>query len=609
MPENRYSNISPVGLMEPTTETKKPEQREEALVSWVMERVKSWRDHRDTNFKEKWDEYYRLWRGVWTNADKSRNSERSKLIVPALQQAIEATAAELEEAVLGKGQFFEVADDIYDEQRDQFGKIGQQLYEDFRTNKVPRAMAEVFLSGAIYGTGIAKIIVEESKVKTIVNKVLDEELGISTPDVEETEQFICRLEPIQCRQFVIDPAARSIDEALGCAHEILRPIHDVIYKQKEGIYKDVALGSWQNTEDVAALGEQKYSKGADDSCYITEYHGMVPKNLLPSGAEEVEEDLGLVEAIITIANESILLREVENPLLMKDRAFIAYQHDTVPNRFWGRGIAEKGYNPQKALDAELRARIDGLALTVHPMIAGDATRLPRGTNLTVAPGKQLLTNGDPNQVLRPFNFGTIDPNIFRNSADLERMIQMGTGAIDSATPVDINSRNATASGMSMMMSGVIKRTKRTMQNIAESFVEPLVTKALWRYMQFDPKRYPVNDYKFTVTTTMGIMAREFEHAQLVQLLQTVPPESPMYLLLVRGIVETSAISNKDEMLAIIEQMLAATMQPQEPQPSFEDQVDMAKAEETKRNNMAKEDIERDRIQASLIMDRNNGGMQ
>lgn len=607
MSENRYSNISPVGLMETKVETKTPEKREAALVSWVMDRVKSWRDYRDQNYKDKWNEYYRLWRGVWVNDDKTRPSERSKLIVPALQQAIEATAAELEEAIIGKGRFFEVADDVYDEQRDQFGKTADQLYEDFRANKIPRALAEIFLTGSIYGTGIGKIIVEEVEKRYIDVEVLDEELGITSPVSKTEKVIVCRLDPIQPRQFVIDPVARSIDEALGCAHEVVKPVHEVIAKQKDGIYKDVSLGSWDTFEDVSALGEYKPTKNQEDTCFITEYHGLVPKNLLPAGYEEDVEDLGLVEAIITIANESVLLREVENPLLMKDRAFIAYQHDTVPNRFWGRGIAEKGYNPQKALDAELRARIDGLALTVHPMIAGDATRLPRGTNLTVSPGKQLLTNGDPNQVLRPFNFGTIDPNIFRNSADLERMIQMGTGAIDTATPTDINPRNNTASGMSMMMSGVIKRTKRTMQNIAESFIEPLVTKSLWRYMQFDPKRYPVADYKFVVTTTMGIMAREFEHSQMVQLLQTVPPESPMYLMLVRGIIETSAVSNKDEMLAIIEQMLAAAMQPQEPQPTFDEQVQMGKLEETRRNNMEKEEIERTRIRSNMIMDGMNRG--
>ncbi len=65
----------------------------------------------------------------------------------------------------------------------------------------------------------------------------------------------------------------------------------------------------------------------------------------------------MVEALVTLTEDGFVLRAVENPYRMKDRPYVAYQHDSVPGEFWGRGVAEKGYNPQKALDAELRARI------------------------------------------------------------------------------------------------------------------------------------------------------------------------------------------------------------------------------------------------------------
>lgn len=117
---------------------------------------------------------------------------------------------------------------------------------------------------------------------------------------------------------------------------------------------------------------------------ILEYHGLVPKDLFKDAAKEsvvdplaefAEENSNLeyddagemVEGIVWIANRSQLLKVVRNPFIMQDRSFVAFQWDTVPNRFWGRGIAEKGYNPQKALDAELRARIDSLALATYPV--------------------------------------------------------------------------------------------------------------------------------------------------------------------------------------------------------------------------------------------------
>lgn len=74
-----------------------------------------------------------------------------------------------------------------------------------------------------------------------------------------------------------------------------------------------------------------------------------------------------------------------------------------PGEFWGRGVCEKGMNSQNALDTELRARIDALALTNAPMMAVDASKMPRGLRsqeeqgggIPIAPGKTIMTNGNP----------------------------------------------------------------------------------------------------------------------------------------------------------------------------------------------------------------------
>ena len=63
--------------------------------------------------------------------------------------------------------------------------------------------------------------------------------------------------------------------------------------------------------------------------------------------------------------------------MMGDRPVVAFPYDVVPGDS-GVDVCEKGYNSQKALDTELRGRIDALNLTIHPMMAIDATRLPRG---------------------------------------------------------------------------------------------------------------------------------------------------------------------------------------------------------------------------------------
>jgi hypothetical protein len=85
------------------------------LVDWVMEYVEDWRLHRDTNYLEDWKEFERLWRGEWAAEDRLRDSERSRITSPALQQAIENHTADIEEAIFGQGDhLFDIDDDMMD---------------------------------------------------------------------------------------------------------------------------------------------------------------------------------------------------------------------------------------------------------------------------------------------------------------------------------------------------------------------------------------------------------------------------------------------------------------------------------------------------------------
>jgi hypothetical protein len=221
--------------------------------------------------------------------------------------------------------------------------------------------------------------------------------------------------------------------------------------------------------------------------------------------------------------------------------------------FWGRGVCEKGYNSQKALDTELRARIDALSLTIHPMLAIDATKFPRGAKPEIRPGKTILSNGDPREVLQPFNFGQVGQITFAQAASLQQMVQQATGAVDSAGLSGAVNGEATAAGISMSLGAIIKRHKRTLINFQQSFLIPFVTKAAHRYMQFDPENYPVKDYKFNATSTLGIIAREYEVTQLVQLLQTMKQDSPVYPVLLQSIVDNMNLSNREELIASMQQ--------------------------------------------------------
>jgi hypothetical protein len=137
------------------------------------------------------------------------------------------------------------------------------------------------------------------------------------------------------------------------------------------------------------------------------------------------------------------------------------------------------------------------------------------------------------------------------------MVQQATGAVDSAGIAGQVNGEATAAGISMSLGAIIKRHKRTLINFQQSFLIPFVKKAAYRYMQFDPENYPVADYKFNASSTLGIIAREYEVTQLVQLLQTMQKDSPLYNTLIQSIIDNMNLSNREELLAA----MAQAMQP------------------------------------------------
>ena len=545
---------------------------EQSLENWVIYKCDTWRDHFESNYQEKFNEYYRLWRGIWSSADSERKSERSRIISPALQHAVESSVAEIEEATFGRGRYFDISDDMDDPESQDIAYLRTKLHTDLDKAKIRQSVGECLINSAVFGTGIGEVVLEEVKeMAPATQPIMGGELTAVGVNVQE--RTMVKLRPILPQNFLIDPVATNVDEALGVAIDEFVSRHLVEQLQEQGVYKQVYVGSAASDSDLEP--DYDLTTYETDKVRLTKYYGLVPRHLLDisvKGLEQEDEDADIseveepedkeeadsqephyVEAIVVIANGSILLKAEENPYMMNDRPVVAFPWDVVPGRFWGRGVCEKGYNSQKALDTELRARIDALSLTVHPMMAMDASRLPRGARPEVRPGKIILTNGDPRQVLQPFNFGQVSQITFEQANALQRMVQMSTGAIDSAgIPGSINGE-ATAAGISMSLGAIIKRHKRTLINFQDCFLIPFVKKAACRYMQFDPESYPVRDFKFNATSSLGIIAREYEVTQLVQLLQTMSQDSPLYSTLIESIIDNMNLANREELAARLQQ--------------------------------------------------------
>ena len=541
-----------------------PTEGDKELLAFVTSHCDRWRDWRDTNFLPAYLEYERIFRGQWAAEDKMRDSERSKLVTPATQQAVETRHAEIMEAIFGQGEFFDIQDDLKDINGNPLDveMLKAQLMEDFKQDKIRKSIDQIELMAEIYGTGIGEIIVKTEKTFVPATQAIPGQMSQAAIGVVEKPRIAVKIVPVNPKNFLFDPNGTSVDDCMGVAIEKYVSIHKVVEGMERGIYRKMDIQT--ASEDTDLEPTQEISQYENDKVRLLTYYGLVPREYLKNLEENKEvEDLfpedsladeysDLVEAIVVIANEGFLLKAEENPYMMKDRPVLSYQDDTVPNRLLGRGTVEKAYNMQKAIDAEVRSHLDSLALTTAPMMAMDATRLPRGAKFEVKPGKAILTNGNPNEILFPFKFGNTDGANLATAKDFERMLLQSTGTLDSQGMVSQAARDA--GGMSMAVATIIKKYKRTLVNFQEDFLIPFIQKAAFRYMQFDPERYPSVDMKFIPTATLGIIAREYEQQQFIGLLQTLGPNTPVLPLLLKGILSNSSLTNRYELIAALEQM-------------------------------------------------------
>jgi len=544
-----------------------PTENDKELIAFVVDHCDRWRDYRNVNFLPQWEEYERIFRGEWAVEDKTRDSERSRIVTPMTQQAVETRHAEIMEAIFGSGEYFDIKDDVQDINGNPMDveMLKIQMMEDLKKDKFRKYVDQIELLAEIYGTGIAEITTTMEKEYIPATQPIPGMTGQAAIGVQEVERVSVKPIPVNPKNFLWDPNGTSVDDCMGVAIEKYVSIHKVVANIEKGVYRKVNIVPTYDDTDLEPT--QEVSQYQNEKVKLLTYYGLVPKEYIAKLNKEDEEMVELfpddspaedysdmVEAIIVIGNDGMLLKAEENPYMMKDRPVLTYQDDTVPNRLPGRGTVEKAYNMQKAIDAQVRTHLDSLALTAVPMVAMDATRLPRGAKFEVRPGKAFMTNGNPSEILFPFKFGQTDGSNLTTAQAFERMLLQATGTLDSQGMVSQVARDGGNAGMSMAVATIIKKYKRTLVNFQEDFLIPFIKKAAFRYMQFDPERYPSVDLNFVPTATLGIIAREYEQAQFIALLQTLGPDTPVLPLILKGIVANSSLSNRMELMESLTQM-------------------------------------------------------
>ncbi len=566
-------------LVDPREEkaNQRPYEGEDLLVRWVTDRVNQWERDRNSNYLERWDEFYRIWRCEWTEEDKTRQVERSKLMPTDLSEAVQKATSEMQDAFFGRENWLDASDNFGDGQNQDVKDMAKRLREDADQNGVKSALGKAMFYGALYGTGILKIAVGTKEVAvptSIVDNFGRQVLGGATV---ETQPYIHAV-PVSPREFVIETGARSIDEAIGCAHITDVPRHTVLEGQRSGVFKAGKIPAYEG-QGVQPYDIEQLTADADQVRLI-EYHGKVSAALLPGKRArgnnrrkivdgEIDASVEMVEAIVVIANDATRLKAVANPFTLKDRSIVAFQYESVPDSFYGRGVVEAGYHPYKALQTEIRARADGLGLANYPTVwrdeasfTGESTR-DDPDEAIIVPGKEYVVAGNPSNAIKEFKFSGPNPQTSVAIADYQRMIESATGSFGFQGAL-ASSKDSTVAGSSMALQSFMRRSKQTAFNIERNLISPAITKMAWRSMQFMPGRYPPIDFSFKLSGAMGVLQRDAERATLIELLSAIPPESPAYYAILQLVVEDGPYNQRQELMAILDGIIAQLLNPPPP---------------------------------------------
>lgn len=526
-------------------------ERPDSLASLVVDLSESWRQDRDAELDEFFREYYRLWRARWSPKDRKRPRERSRIIMPTTMQAVDAAMAEIEEAIFGRQPW--VSTD-----RPDLDRHLERVQVEW-----PDKLLEAMLVGAIYGTALGKVTV-----------------ALGAYDAPEAG-----FEPMTPDEFIIDTAATCVDDAFGCAHNCFVSYALVLRRQKQGAYARVPVEptTIPPSHYGYRAGKLTPSNRAPFAGYVElhEYHGLVPYDELGrsqrrqvSKEDRLGED-GLVECIVTVANRQTTLRVEPSP--WRDRGFVAAQWGMVPREFWGRGIVDAASNAQRALDGEVRSRLDALAYANSPVMKVNSQQISRHETFEVYPGRNIFMRGDVRTGMQAERFPGPDPQTYQQGQELQKMITLATGIPqDAGMGMGDMSRTSGAAVMPFALAA-LKRSKQATRRMSRG----LIQEAIWRWAdrmhQLAPDLYPELTARPKVHSGEGLLERELESMKLGQLAAQLP-DGAAKLALLRLVVEHSPRAERSEVLGIIDRLIQQAMNPAPPAPTVAEQIQARKIE-------------------------------
>jgi hypothetical protein len=452
--------------------------RKEDIIDLVISRHKHSADYHQP-FYEKSKRYYDLFRGV---TSKRGQAWRNNIHVPFAISILESDVSRKVQSTFGAWPVVEFAGYAPEDQpnaRRNEVLISAQMKDADSFSKA----VDFFTTADIYGTAFARVgwtTKAELEKYREPNTILGmeeiktrETITFDGPDWEVLDMLDC----------FPQPGIKRIDDMAWFIIRYHLDLDEIARRAKLGVYDESAVSELRsnpgpsNIADIVAE-RQSYGRSAQDymarkeekfakPVEVVEYWGIVP--------DEFGVD-GVVNRVISIANERVVLRDRDFPFFIKKKPFFSYSPMPDPHYLFGIGKIEPIAKLNITANKLASQKLDGLELFGSPAFITSALAGFDKQNLLISPGRVFPSDAPDvsDAHIRPLSPDLRGmQNIYTEIEQLWRWSQQATGIVEDTIMGGRGQSRETATGFSGRQEGVVNRLMLEAILAGEGFVEPL----------------------------------------------------------------------------------------------------------------------------------------
>ncbi len=249
-------------------------------------------------------------------------------------------------------------------------------------------------------------------------------------------------ESIDPFDFWVAPEATCMEDARFVVHRTFKDMDYVRQRIKDGIY---SFPEQFDFERFSTVEDPQFMRRLESI-------GLDVSRDPSRRVVEVKEFWTHTE-VITMLNDSAVVRVQRNPFDHGDKPFIRIVDQLVPHEFWGIGEIEPIEGLQDVFNALVNTRIDNVKLVLNSMFAVNIDHIFDLRDLKVRPGGIIRVRepGLPvNQVFQRIDLGDVTASSFEETQMVQDMVERVSGVSGYQLGTNAPSMNDTASGVNII---------------------------------------------------------------------------------------------------------------------------------------------------------------